>query len=75
MGVRISNSPQPVDRCHLYTPGNLEDGKQVYGSPLIHNDRWHHDVNLWCPRSRMGRRACKQRGCCAKLPMLEEMER
>ena len=74
MGVRISNSPQPVDRCRLHFSGDMEDGGEESYGPVRNYDRWSQHVNLWCPRSSLGRRACKQRGCCAKLPMLEEME-
>ncbi len=74
MGVRLSNTPQSVDRCRLDPSWYMEDGAQEFIRSYLADDRWHQHVNLWCPRSSMGRRACKQRGCCAKLEMLEEME-
>ncbi len=74
MGVRTSNTPQPVDRCRLYPLWYIQDGEQGYGSTFVYIDRWRKHVNLWCPRSSLGRRTCKQRGCCAKLPSVEEME-
>ena len=74
MGVRISNSPQPVDRCPLHTVRYMEDGVEISVGPNKHSNWWRRNVNLWCPRSSLGRRTCKQRGCCSKLPMLEEVE-
>ncbi len=74
MGVRISSTGQPVDRCWLHPFGYLEDGDEILAGPFINNDRWAEHVNLRCPRSSLGRRSCKRRGCCAKLPMLEEMD-
>ena len=75
MGVRISNTPQPVDRCRLYTLWYMEDGTQIFGRANVHLDRWNEHVNLWCPRSSLGRRACKRCGCRAKLSLLEEVEK
>lgn len=73
MGVRRSLTPQPVDRCRLNFVGDMEDGGEVDPRPDIPNDRWAQHVNLWCPRPSLGRRSCKRRECCAKLPLLEEV--
>ena len=74
MGVRISNSPHAVDRCRLRTVGYLADGVKRYISTLVTYSGWRRHVNLWCPRPSVGRRACKQRGCCAELPLLEKVD-
>ncbi len=74
MGVRISNTSKPVDRCRMYPIWNMADGTKIFSRSDVLNDRWAANVNLWCPRSSLGRRTCKQRGCCAKLEMLEEVE-
>ena len=75
MGVRSSATPQPMDRCRLNPLRDMEDGEEGLGCPDIPINWWLRNVNLWCPRSSLGRRSCKRRGCCAKLPMLEEMEK
>ncbi len=74
MGVRLSNTSEPVDRCRLHTVRHMEDGIEVVVGPHSNSNWWRRNVNLWCPRSSLGRRSCKRSGCCAKLPMLEEVE-
>jgi len=74
MGVRTSNTPQSVDRCRLHTVRYMDDGVEVSVGPNVNSNWWRRNVNLWCPRSSLGRRACKHRGCCAKLPSVEEVE-
>ena len=74
MGVRLSNTGKPVDRCRLHTIRVVESGVEIPGGPHIDPNWWSMHVNLWCPRSSLGRRSCKRSGCCAKLEMLEEVE-
>ncbi len=74
MGVRLSNTSQPVDRCILYLVWHMENGIKIVDGTPIDTSRWARNVNLWCPRSSLGRRSCKHSGCCSKLEMLEEME-
>ena len=74
MGVRTSNTSEPMDRCALDSTWYPSDGAEGDPRPLDPVRGWNHDVNLWCPRSSLGRRSCKRSGCCAELPMLEEME-
>jgi len=74
MGVRISHTPEPMDRCHLSIDRNMEDEPEIGVRSFMVVGRWAEYVNLWCPRSSLGRRSCKRSGCCAQLPLLEEME-
>ena len=74
MGVRISNTSQPVDRCRLDPNGDVPDGAEDYDGPDMFATRWFMYVNVWCPRSSLGRRSCKRSGCCVEFHMLEEME-
>ena len=74
MGVRHSATSKPVDRCHLHFIGAMAYGPEISEISYASNDRWAQHVNLWCPRSSLGRRTCKRRGCSAELQGMEEME-